>query len=144
VVNNDLDVLGLLRKYENTDKLKKQAADEIERLRAELQKAQPKKRELQPCGTPAAHKRHRKRGEQPCELCRQAVNAYQSNRNKERTKLKRQENQRVYAGELASYTVELLLEDFYSYWRFNKTQARKRLLPLRSSLHDLFPEGGAW
>ena len=29
----DLDVLGLLRKYENYDVLKKQAADEIERLR---------------------------------------------------------------------------------------------------------------
>ena len=29
----DLDVLGLLRKYENFDVLKKQAADEIERLR---------------------------------------------------------------------------------------------------------------
>ena len=29
----DLDVLGLLRKYENQDTLKKQAADEIERLR---------------------------------------------------------------------------------------------------------------
>jgi flagellin-like hook-associated protein FlgL len=36
VVTDDLDVLGLLRKYENTDKLKKQAADEIERLRAEI------------------------------------------------------------------------------------------------------------
>lgn len=32
-MSDDLDVLGLLRKYENTDKLKKQAADEIERLR---------------------------------------------------------------------------------------------------------------
>ena len=31
--SEDLDVLGLLRKYENTDKLKKQAADEIEHLR---------------------------------------------------------------------------------------------------------------
>jgi hypothetical protein len=29
----DLDVLGLLRKYEHFDALKKQAADEIERLR---------------------------------------------------------------------------------------------------------------
>jgi hypothetical protein len=29
----DLDVLGLLRKYEHFDSLKKQAADEIERLR---------------------------------------------------------------------------------------------------------------
>jgi hypothetical protein len=29
---DDLDVLGLLRKYEHMDKLKKQAADEIERL----------------------------------------------------------------------------------------------------------------
>ena len=33
---DDLDVLGLLRKYEHMDKLKKQAADEIERLREEL------------------------------------------------------------------------------------------------------------
>jgi hypothetical protein len=33
VVSDNLDVLGLLRKYENMDKLKKQAADEIERLR---------------------------------------------------------------------------------------------------------------
>jgi predicted translin family RNA/ssDNA-binding protein len=36
-MTDDLDVLGLLRKYENTDKLKKQAADEIERLRAEVE-----------------------------------------------------------------------------------------------------------
>ena len=34
-MTNDLDVLGLLRKYENLDALKKQAADEIERLRLE-------------------------------------------------------------------------------------------------------------
>lgn len=33
MVSDDLDVLGLLRKYEHMDKLKKQAADEIERLR---------------------------------------------------------------------------------------------------------------
>ena len=33
-MSDDLDVLGLLRKYEHTDTLKKQAADEIERLRA--------------------------------------------------------------------------------------------------------------
>lgn len=32
-MTDDLDVLGLLRKYEHMDKLKKQAADEIERLR---------------------------------------------------------------------------------------------------------------
>ena len=32
-MSDDLDVLGLLRKYEHMDKLKKQAADEIERLR---------------------------------------------------------------------------------------------------------------
>ena len=32
-MSDDLDVLGLLRKYENMDTLKKQAADEIERLR---------------------------------------------------------------------------------------------------------------
>jgi len=32
-VSDDLDVLGLLRKYEDRDKLKRQAADEIERLR---------------------------------------------------------------------------------------------------------------
>ena len=32
-MSEDLDVLGLLRKYENMDALKKQAADEIERLR---------------------------------------------------------------------------------------------------------------
>ena len=37
--NRNLDVLGLLRKYENMDKLKKQAADEIERLRECLQHA---------------------------------------------------------------------------------------------------------
>jgi hypothetical protein len=30
---DDLDVLGLLRKYEHMDKLKKQAAAEIEKLR---------------------------------------------------------------------------------------------------------------
>ena len=35
-VTDDLDVLGLLRKYENTDTLMKLAADEIERLRAEV------------------------------------------------------------------------------------------------------------
>jgi hypothetical protein len=33
LMSDNLDVLGLLRKYENMDKLKKQAADEIERLR---------------------------------------------------------------------------------------------------------------
>jgi hypothetical protein len=32
-MSEDLDVLGLLRKYENMDTLKKEAADEIERLR---------------------------------------------------------------------------------------------------------------
>jgi len=32
-MTDDLDVLALLRKYEHMDKLKKQAADEIERLR---------------------------------------------------------------------------------------------------------------
>ena len=36
MVSDDLDVLGLLRKYENTDTLKKQAADEIERLQEEV------------------------------------------------------------------------------------------------------------
>jgi phenylalanyl-tRNA synthetase alpha subunit len=36
----DLDVLGLLRKYENKDTLKKQAADEIEQLRDEIQRLQ--------------------------------------------------------------------------------------------------------
>jgi hypothetical protein len=34
-MNKDLDILQLLRKYECFDNLKKQAADEIERLRAE-------------------------------------------------------------------------------------------------------------
>ncbi len=35
----DLDILGLLRKYEAHDKLKREAADEIERLRADLMNA---------------------------------------------------------------------------------------------------------
>lgn len=35
----DLDILGLLRKYEPFDDLKRQAADEIERLRSELANA---------------------------------------------------------------------------------------------------------
>jgi len=34
-MSKNLDILGLLRKYECYDNLKKQAADEIERLRAE-------------------------------------------------------------------------------------------------------------
>ena len=34
-MSKDIDILGLLRKYECFDNLKKQAADEIERLRAE-------------------------------------------------------------------------------------------------------------
>ncbi|MCP2339213.1 hypothetical protein [Actinomadura rupiterrae] len=33
-------------------------------------------RTLQPCGTRAAYKRHKRRGEQPCEPCRQANAAY--------------------------------------------------------------------
>ena len=37
-MSDDLDVLGLLRKYEHMDALKKQAADEIERLRAEVER----------------------------------------------------------------------------------------------------------
>lgn len=32
---------------------------------------------LQPCGTRAAYMRHLKAGEQPCEPCREAKNAYQ-------------------------------------------------------------------
>lgn len=35
-MSDNLDVLGLLRKYENMDKLKKQAADEIQQLRTAL------------------------------------------------------------------------------------------------------------
>jgi hypothetical protein len=31
---------------------------------------------LQPCGTPAAYARHIKRGEEPCDPCREANNAY--------------------------------------------------------------------
>jgi len=45
---DDLDVLGLLRKYEHMDKLKKQAADEIERLRASLNIAAGKLSTLPP------------------------------------------------------------------------------------------------
>lgn len=29
------------------------------------------------CGTPAAYRRHRRRGEEPCQPCREAVAAYQ-------------------------------------------------------------------
>jgi hypothetical protein len=45
---DDLDVLGRLRKYEHMDKLKKQAADEIERLRASLNIAAGKLSTLPP------------------------------------------------------------------------------------------------
>lgn len=31
---------------------------------------------LQPCGTNAAHRRHRKRGEDPCDACREAHRRY--------------------------------------------------------------------
>jgi len=33
-------------------------------------------RELQPCGTPAAYQRHVRRGEQPCDACREANRTY--------------------------------------------------------------------
>lgn len=33
------------------------------------------RRELAPCGTPAAYKRHRSRGETPCDACREANTA---------------------------------------------------------------------
>lgn len=36
--------------------------------------------QLQPCGTRAAHKRHRSRGEEPCEACAAAERAYQAGR----------------------------------------------------------------
>ena len=45
--SEDLDVLGLLRKYEHMDKLKKHAADEIERLRAENQRLEEARFDLQ-------------------------------------------------------------------------------------------------
>jgi len=34
-------------------------------------------RQLQPCGTPAAYRRHLRHGEQPCDACRDAMRAYQ-------------------------------------------------------------------
>jgi hypothetical protein len=46
-MTDDLDVLGLLRKYEHMDKLKKQAADEIERLRNENQRLEEARFDLQ-------------------------------------------------------------------------------------------------
>lgn len=45
---DDLDVLGLLRKYEHMDTLKKKAADEIERLREALSIAAGKLSTLPP------------------------------------------------------------------------------------------------
>ena len=42
--------------------------------------------EMQPCGTVAAYRRHRRRGEKPCDACREAENArsraYNSTRRK--------------------------------------------------------------
>jgi hypothetical protein len=37
-------------------------------------------RQLKPCGTPAAYARHYKKGETPCQLCRDAINAAQRER----------------------------------------------------------------
>lgn len=34
------------------------------------------KKELAPCGTPAAYQRHRRRGEEIDDACREAINAY--------------------------------------------------------------------
>ena len=34
------------------------------------------KKELQPCGTPAAYGRHKRRGEEACEECLAAISAY--------------------------------------------------------------------
>lgn len=38
------------------------------------------RRKPEPCGTPAAHKRHRRNGEEPCADCRRAYNADQRRR----------------------------------------------------------------
>lgn len=38
------------------------------------------RRPLQPCGTPAAYKRHRVRGEQACDACKAAENRAQQQR----------------------------------------------------------------
>lgn len=35
-------------------------------------------RDLQPCGTPAAYQRHLRRGEEPCDPCLTAANAYKA------------------------------------------------------------------
>lgn len=40
----------------------------------------PKRREPQPCGTLAAHGRHRYRREAPCEPCREAARVYERDR----------------------------------------------------------------
>lgn len=37
-------------------------------------------RELRPCGTPAAYRRHIRRGEDVCKLCRKAHAAYEKAR----------------------------------------------------------------
>jgi hypothetical protein len=46
-MSKNLDILGLLRKYECYDNLKKQAADEIERLRSLIVKFVDAEREYQ-------------------------------------------------------------------------------------------------
>ena len=40
--------------------------------------------DLRPHGTTAAYKRHYRRGEQPCEACRQAQSRYNERRNAKR------------------------------------------------------------
>jgi hypothetical protein len=42
----------------------------------EEQPRPPGPRITQPCGTPAAHRRHRDRGETPCQPCADAMRAY--------------------------------------------------------------------
>nr|WP_211579473.1 hypothetical protein [Mobiluncus mulieris] len=44
-------------------------------------------RELKPCGTPAAYRRHKRHHEPPCEACREAVAKYKRGRRQVRKRL---------------------------------------------------------
>jgi hypothetical protein len=53
-------------------------ADQQRRWRASkgARTGQPGRRPVQPCGTVAAYRRHRRRGEQPCEACEAAMSTW--------------------------------------------------------------------
>lgn len=43
---------------------------------------------VQPCGTPAAFRRHYRNGQKPCQACREAFNLYQQRVTDERRRRK--------------------------------------------------------